>query len=247
MAIEAEECLKRAGRRLHLECPQMRVLLVEDDPRMRALVQRGLVEQGHAVDVAEASGPALSLARQSTYDVMVFDVMLPGPSGIDLARSLRQSGNATPILMLTARDAAADIVTGLDAGADDYLTKPFAFAVLLARLRALGRRPPMARDEVLSVADLHLDVASHVAMRGQTVLSLTRTEFHLLECLMRRPGRVVTREHLMDELWSARDVSSNTLDAFVKSLRHKLDADDRPRLLHTIRGIGYCVREEPEL
>jgi two-component system OmpR family response regulator len=224
----------------------MRVLLVEDDPRMRALVQRGLVEQGHAVDVAASSGPALALARQATYDVMVFDVMLPGPSGIDLARSLRQSGNATPILMLTARDAAADIVTGLDAGADDYLTKPFAFAVLLARLRALGRRPPMARDDVMSVADLRLDVSSHVAMRGQAVLSLTRTEHHLLEILMRRPGRVVTRDHLMEELWGARDVSSNTLDAFVKSLRHKLDADDRPRLLHTIRGIGYCIRDEPE-
>ena len=227
----------------------MRVLLVEDDPRMRALVQRGLTEQGHAVDVAEASGPALALARQSTYDVMVFDVMLPGPSGIDLARSLRQAGNATPILMLTARDTEADIVFGLDAGADDYLTKPFAFAVLLARLRALGRRPPVARDEKLSVADLQIDVANHTALRGSTALPLTRTEFHLLECLMRRPGRVVTREHLMDELWGARDVSSNTLDAFVKSLRHKLeglDGDDRPRLLHTIRGIGYCVREEPE-
>ena len=224
----------------------MRVLLVEDDPRMRALVQRGLAEQGHAVDVAAASGPALALARQTTYDVMVFDVMLPGASGIDLARTLRQAGNTTPILMLTARDAAADIVTGLDAGADDYLTKPFAFAVLLARLRALGRRPPVARDDKLSVADLQIDAATHIAMRGRTVLPLTRTEFHLLECLMRRPGRVVTREHLMDELWGARDVSSNTLDAFVKSLRHKLDGDDRPRLLHTIRGIGYCVREEPE-
>src|SRR6186713_3367032 len=123
----------------------MRVLFVEDEPRMRALVQRGLAEQGHTVDVAEASSQALSLARQSSYDVMVFDVMLPGPSGIDLARSLRQAGNATPILMLTARDTAADIVSGLDAGADDYLTKPFAFAVLLARLRALGRRvsPPV--------------------------------------------------------------------------------------------------------
>src|SRR6187551_1452748 len=224
----------------------MRVLLVEDDPRMRALVQRGLAEQGHAVDVAEASSHALSLARQSSYDVMVFDVMLPGPSGIDLARSLRQAGNSTPILMLTARDAAADIVTGLDAGADDYLTKPFAFAVLLARLRALGRRTPVARDEKLSVADLQIDVASHTAMRGRTALTLTRTEFQLLECLMRRPGRVVTREHLMDALWGGRDVSSNTLDAFVKSLRHKLDGGDRPRLLHTIRGIGYCIRDEPE-
>src|SRR5678815_3214267 len=155
----------------------MRVLLVEDDPRMRVLVQRGLVEQGHAVDVAEASGPALALARQTAYDVMVFDVMLPGPSGIDLARSLRQAGNATPILMLTARDTAAEIVTGLDAGADDYLTKPFAFSVLLARLRALGRRPSLARDEALVVADLRLDPASHTAARGQTTLALTRTEY----------------------------------------------------------------------
>jgi two-component system response regulator PrrA len=224
----------------------MRVLLVEDDPRMRALVQRGLVEQGHAVDVAEASGPALALARQATYDVMVFDVMLPGPSGIDLARSLRQSGNATPILMLTARDTAADVVTGLDAGADDYLTKPFAFAVLLARLRALGRRPPHAARRGL--------VCRGSASRPGRTQRHARTDGAAADADRippagmpdAAPGRVVTREQLMDELWGARDVSSNTLDAFVKSLRHKLDADDRPRLLHTIRGIGYCIREEPE-
>jgi DNA-binding response OmpR family regulator len=235
----------KAGRRT-LEWPSMRVLFVEDDPRMRALVQRGLAEQGHAVDVAEASQTALSLTRQSSYDVMVFDVMLPGPSGLDLTRSLRQAGNRTPILMLTARDAAADIVSGLDAGADDYLAKPFAFSVLLARLRALSRRPPIARSDLLSVADLRLDVDSHSAMRGELALPLTRTEYSLLECLMRRPGRVVTREQLMGQLWSGRDVSSNTLDAFVKSLRHKLEADNRPKLLHTIRGIGYAIREEPE-
>lgn len=213
---------------------------------MRALVQRGLAEQGHTVDVAETSPQALALTRQSSYDVMVFDVMLPGPSGVDLARTLRQAGNQTPILLLTARDAEADIVKGLDAGADDYLTKPFAFNVLLARLRALGRRPPIARDPVLCVGDLRLDISMHTATRGNVALQLTPTEYNLLECLMRRPGRVVTREHLIEQLWRTRDVTSNTLDAFVKSLRHKLDTDDRPRLLQTIRGIGYCIREEAE-
>src|SRR6187401_1729421 len=152
----------------------MRVLLVEDDPRMRALVQRGLVEQGHAVDVAEASAPALALARQSAYDVMVFDVMLPGPSGIDLARSLRQAGNATPVLMLTARDAATDIVAGLDAGADDYLTKPFAFAVLLARLRALGRRAGPSTGPWMQVADLRLNTEAHAVIRAGRPVPLTR-------------------------------------------------------------------------
>src|SRR6186713_3252470 len=162
----------------------MRVLLVEDDPRMRALVQRGLVEQGHAVDVAEASGQAMALARQS--------------------------GNATPILMLTARDSAADIVAGLDAGADDYLTKPFAFAVLLARLRALGRRAGPSTGPWMQVADLRLNTEAHAVIRAGRPVPLTRTEFNLLECLMRQSGRVVTRERLIDQLWSTEcDVRGN--------------------------------------
>ena len=224
----------------------MRILFVEDDPRMRLLVRRGLLEEGHVVDSAGSTPSALELARETPYDVLVIDVMLPGPSGLDLVRSLRVAGNRTPALMLTARDAATDVVAGLDAGADDYLTKPFAFKVLLARLRALVRRPPLTHEGVLQVADLQLDDAAHTVRRGGEVVALTRTEYNLLECLMRQAGRVVTRERLMTKLWGFdHEVGRNTLDAFVKSLRQKVDADDR-RLIHTIRGVGYCLREEPE-
>ena len=224
----------------------MRILFVEDDPRMRLLVRRGLLEEGHVVDSAANTPSALECARETPYDVMVIDVMLPGPSGLDLVRSLRGAGNRTPALMLTARDAATDVVAGLDAGADDYLTKPFSFKVLLARLRALVRRPPLARGGVLQVADLQLDDAAHTVRRGEEIVPLTRTEYNLLECLMRQAGRVVTRERLMTTLWGFdHDVGRNTLDAFVKSLRQKVDADDC-RLIHTIRGVGYCLREEPE-
>jgi two-component system response regulator MprA len=224
----------------------MRILFVEDDPRMRALVRRGLQEDGHAVDSAGTMEAALDLAVAATYDVTVIDVMLPGPSGLALVQALRRRGDRTPVLMLTARDAVADVVAGLDAGADDYLTKPFAFSVLLARLRALARRTPMTSDVVMQLADLELDAATHTVRRAGTVVPLTRTEYHLLECLMRQAGRVVTRERLMATVWSAdRDVGSNTLDAFVKSLRHKVDAGD-PRLIQTVRGVGYCLRQEPD-
>src|SRR5262245_55487102 len=224
----------------------MRVLVVEDDPRMRNLVRLGLSEGGHVVDVADSGPPALGMSARAGYDVMVLDVMLPGASGLDVVRALRRDGNHTPVLMLTARDAAADIVARLDAGADDDLVKPFAFKVLLARLRALGRRSA-AHDDVLQHADVRLDRSTRTVARAGSALALTRTEYNLLECLMRKAGRVVTRERLMDELWGPDpDVSANTLEAFVKSLRHKLDAEGRPRLVHTIRGVGYCLREEPE-
>ena len=222
----------------------MRILFVEDDPRMRALVRRGLLEEGHAVDSAANTPAALDATGAASYDVMVIDVMLPGPSGLDLVRSLRRGGNLTPVLMLTARDAAADIVAGLDAGADDYLTKPFAFRVLLARLRALGRRAPLTREIVLQMASLQLDGSTHTVRRGGAVIQLTRTEYNLLDCLLRHAGRVVTRERLMATVWgSDRDVNRNTLDAFVKSLRQKIDTDDH-RLIHTIRGVGFVLREE---
>jgi DNA-binding response OmpR family regulator len=224
----------------------MRILFVEDDRHMRSLVQRGLVEEGHGVDSAASVPPALELARAASYDVMVVDVMLPGPSGLDFVRSLRLAGDRTPVLLLTARDAVADVVSGLDAGADDYLTKPFSFKVLLARLRALGRRSPILRAVVLQVADLELDTTTHQVRRGGCQVPLTRTEYNLLEHLMRHAGRVVTREKLMSALWGfERDVGRNTLDAFVKSLRQKVEAEDRP-LIHTVRGVGYSVREEAE-
>ena len=225
----------------------MRLLLVEDDPRMRALVRRGLTEQGHIVEIA-ASGPdAVELAAAAEFDVAVLDVMLPGFDGIEVVQRLRAQANRTPVLMLTARDAASDIVRALDAGADDYLAKPFSFAVLVARLRALGRRGPALHGTVLQVSDLRLDPAARTVTRAGMPIALTRTEHNLLECLMRDAGRVVTRRALTDRLWgSDRAVESNTLDAFVKSLRQKIEAGGRPRLVQTVRGVGYCLRDEPE-
>ena len=214
---------------------------------MRALVHRGLTEHGHVVEVAGAGPAALEMARATAFDAIVLDVMLPGSSGFDVVRQLREWGLRTPVLMLTARDAVADIVSGLDAGADDYLAKPFSFKVLLARVRALGRRGPAAHGVRLEVADLALDASAHLVTRAGATVPLTRTEFNLLECLMRNVGRVVTRQTLIERLWGGeREVENNTLDAFVKSLRQKLDAGDRPRLIQTVRGVGYSLREEAE-
>jgi two-component system response regulator MprA len=225
---------------------QVRILLVEDDARMRTLVRRGLVEDGHNVEVAETGPIAIDMAGEG-FDAVVLDVMLPGCSGFDVVQRLRASGNRTPVLLLTARDANADIVAGLDAGADDYLAKPFSFKVLLARLRALGRRAEPAHGPRLEAADVALDTAAHVVTRAGATVPLTRTEYNLLECLMRNAGRVVTRQILIERLWgNEREIESNTLDAFVKSLRQKLDAGDRPRLIHTVRGIGYSFRQEIE-
>lgn len=225
----------------------MRILLVEDDTRMRALVRRGLVEQGHTVNAAATGPDAILAASTDEFDVLVIDVMLPGCSGVEVVRRLRERGVRSPVLMLTALDAPADIVASLDAGADDHLTKPFSFAVLLARLRALGRRGPAVHDTRVQVADLVIDSGTHTVTRGSTVVPLTRTEFSLLECLMRHAGRVVPRQTLVDRVWGpGRDIESNTIDAFVKTLRQKLDAGGRTRLIQTIRGVGYSVRAEPE-
>jgi len=214
---------------------------------MRTLVRRGLTEQGHVVEVAGSGPEAVELAAAADFDVAVLDVMLPGFDGVEVVHRLRARANRTPVLMLTARDAAADVVRALDAGADDYLAKPFSFAVLVARLRALGRRAPMSHDAQLQVSDLRLDPAARVVTRGGAAIALTRTEHNLLEALMRDAGRVVTRRALTDRLWgSDRAVESNTLDAFVKSLRQKVEAGGRPRLIHTVRGVGYCLRHEPE-
>ena len=214
---------------------------------MRALVRRGLTEHGHVVEVASTGPEAVELAGAADFDVAVLDVMLPGFDGVEVVQRLRARANRTPVLMLTARDAASDVVRALDAGADDYLAKPFSFAVLVARLRALGRRGPAPHDAQLHVADLHLDPAARTVSRAGVHITLTRTEHNLLECLMRDAGRVVTRRALTDRLWgSDRAVESNTLDAFVKSLRQKIEGGGRPRLIHTVRGVGYCLRHEPE-
>ena len=225
----------------------MRLLLVEDDARMRAVIRRGLSEHGHAVEIASTGPEAVDTAGTTAFDVVVLDLMLPGFDGVEVVKRLRATGDRTPILMLTARDAARDVVISLDAGADDYLVKPFAFAVLLARIRALGRRGPVTQQVVLQVGDLMLDCATRAVTRARQPVTLTKTEHNLLEHLLRHAGRVVTRGALIEHLWgSDRSVEENTLDAFVKSLRHKIDPAGSSRLIHTIRGVGYALREAPE-
>jgi len=225
---------------------KVRILLAEDDPRMSALLQRGFTEEGHVVDRAANGSKALDAALSAEFDVVVLDVMLPELDGFAVLRRLRERGNRTPVLMLTARDANADVVMGLNAGADDYLTKPFSFDVLLARIHALARRGPSVQTVRLHVADLTLDPSTHTVARDGVGLALTRTEFSLLEYLMRRNGRVVTRQALIEGVWgSGRDVEDNTLDAFVKLLRQKVDGAGRAPLIHTVRGIGYTIRERP--
>lgn len=225
----------------------MRVLVVEDEPEMGRLLQLGLQEEGHAVFVSAEGKEALATALQYPFDAIVLDVMLPGLDGFAIATRLRAARITTPILMLTAKDAIPDMVRGLDTGADDYLTKPFSFEVLLARLRALSRRGKDARAPILQVGSLQLDPATHEVTRGSRRVSLTRTEFVLLELLMRRPGQVMTRERILDSVWGFdRDVESNTIDAFVRLLRNKIDGDGEPRLIQTVRGVGYVLREDSE-
>ncbi len=224
----------------------MRILIVEDDRRMSDVLRQGLAEEGHAVDAAMTGPDGLAMAAAAGIDVIVLDVMLPGLGGLEVARRLRAGRVRTPILMLTARDTNADVVAGLDAGADDYLVKPFSFDVLLARVRALARRGPAERGVVLTEGDLRLDTGAHEVWRGSDRVELTRTEFSLLECLLRRRGAVVTRNALIEGVWGHdREIEDNTLDAFVRLLRQKLEAGGRPRLIHTVRGVGYAVREEP--
>jgi two-component system response regulator MprA len=222
----------------------MRVLIVEDDRKLAGLLKKGLEENGHIASTAFNGIEGLEFARAADFDVFIFDIMLPGIDGFTIVRRLRDAADATPILLLTGRDANEDIVTGLDAGADDYLTKPFSFKVLLARLRALARRKQVHPRTELRIADLVLDPATHSVRRADITLTLTRTEFTLLELLMRNAGRVITRERAIDAVWGyTRDVESNTLDVFIRQLRVKVEPPGTRRLIHTVRGIGYALRE----
>ena len=222
----------------------MWVLVVEDEPSMGALLRQGLEEANHTVTLARDGLEGIAAAETCAVDAIVLDVMLPGLSGIDVAQRLRAAGRQVPILMLTARDAPADIVKGLDAGADDYLTKPFPLKVLLARLRALSRRAPRPALEELRVADLTLNPATRDVTRGATSIDLTSTEFRLLEYLLRRPGRVCSRASIMDGVWGLdKDVQANTVDVYIKLLRAKIDTGGPP-LIQTVRGYGYVVRDE---
>jgi two-component system, OmpR family, response regulator len=221
----------------------MQLLLAEDEPRMAALLARGLAEEGHQVTVARDGAEALEMARASAFDVIVLDVMLPRIDGVAVARRLREAKNQTPVLMLTARDSEADVVRGLDAGADDYLTKPFSFEVLLARLRAVSRRGAIPQPPVLKAGDLRLDPATRDVMRAEIPVHLTPREYCLLELLLRNKGRILPRERILEAVWGYDcEVHENTLEAFVRLLRLKVDFRE-PKLIQTVRGAGYMIRE----
>jgi two-component system, OmpR family, response regulator len=222
-----------------LEDEAVRVLIVEDELRMASLIRRGLVNEGLAADVAGTGEDALWLAQAHEYDAVVLDVMLPGVDGFETCRRLRAASVWAPVLMLTARDGVEDRVAGLDSGADDYLVKPFAFAELLARLRALTRRTGTERPAVLVVGDLRLDPATREVTRDTQAISLSAKEFALLETFMRRPGEVLSRFHLLEHAWDfAYDNRSNVVDVYIRRLRHKLGSES----LETVRGVGYRLR-----
>ena len=220
----------------------MNILIVEDEPEMARLLMGGLREESYTVSLAKDGSAALELSAVESFDIILLDLMLPKIDGLEVARQLPRRDQETPVLMLTARDALPDIVRGLDAGADDYLTKPFSFAELLARIRALVRRKEFHRKNVLEVEDLVLDLTAHRTFRNGVEIYLSLTEFRLLELLARNTGRIVSRHELLQKVWSTgREVSENTLDAFVRLLRKKVDSDTAAKLIHTHRGFGYSV------
>jgi DNA-binding response OmpR family regulator len=225
----------------------MKLLIVEDEDRMADLLRKGLTEEGHTVTSASDGAQGLELAKAYEFDVIILDVMMPKLSGYEMAKRLRAEKVRTPILMLTARDSVPDIVRGLDLGADDYMTKPFSFDELVARLRAVKRRALAAAETNLRVGDLTLDPASREVLRGEQRLSLTRTEYNLLERLLYRAGKVVSRRALIESVWGFdREIEENTLDAFMHLLRGKVDPPGRPKLIQTVRGVGYMIRKDAE-
>ena len=223
----------------------MRILIVEDEPKMAALLRRGLVAEGMAVDVAADGQDAVPRAEATDYDAIVLDVMLPGIDGFEVCRRLREVQVWAPVLMLTARDAVRDRVTGLDSGADDYLTKPFSYAEFLARLRALVRRGDAERPVVLEAGGLRLDPATRQVWRGDAEIRLSAKEFAVLETFMRRPGRVLSRFELLEHAWDYEyENRSNVVDAYVRLLRRKIDKPFGTASIETVRGAGYRLRGE---
>jgi DNA-binding response OmpR family regulator len=221
----------------------VKLLVIEDEPRMLELLRRGLSEEGHNVVSASDGSEGWELARAYEFDAIVLDIMLPKMNGFELAAKLRRENIATPVVMLTAKDSVPDVVRGLDAGADDYLTKPFSFNELLARLRAVQRRSTPRSQNRLQVADLILDPESRQVSRAGISITLTRTEYSLLERLMYRAGKVVPRHSLIESVWGFdREIEENTLDVFVRLLRNKVDREGMPKLIATVRGVGYMIR-----
>jgi DNA-binding response OmpR family regulator len=226
----------------------MRILVVEDDPKMSILLRDALEKQSHRIVLASNGIEGRDIALSHPFEALVLDAMLPGIDGFSVARSLRDANVATPIIMLTARDSTADIVRGLDSGVDDYLTKPFSFDELFARLRALGRRTTSSPSLMYGIEDLKLDPITHAASRGGRDITLTRTEFLLLEFLMRNPHIVLRRDAIINAVWGyERTVENNTLDAFMKQLRSKIDGDSDRKLIHTVRGFGYKLTVDRNL
>lgn len=225
----------------------MRVLVAEDDEKAARFLVQGLEEEGHAVDVAGDGEVAARLGGLHPYDLIILDIMLPRRDGLSVAGELRRGGVTSPILMLTARDSTADVVRGLDAGADDYLTKPFAFDELLARVRALGRRAAGDPHGLLRLADLELDRTRRTVRRGTRRIELAPREFRLLEHFMLHPEHVLTRTNLLDKVWDMTfDPGTNVVDAHVSNLRKKLEENDAARLIHTVRGVGYVLRADED-
>ena len=222
----------------------MRLLIVEDQPKMASLLERALEEEGHACDVAASGEDAVWMAASTEYDVITLDVMLPGIDGYETLRRLRAQGVDAPVLMLTARDALDDRVTGLDTGADDYLTKPFALDELFARVRALSRRGPVERRPILQVGSLRLDAKSHRVWRGEQEVELSSKQFSLLETFMRHPGQVLSRFDLIEHTWDYDyENRSNVVDVYVRQLRQKIDRPFGLQSLETVRGAGYRLRD----
>ncbi len=221
----------------------MRLLVVEDEARIARFIQRGLEEEHHAVDVAPDGDDAVHLATINEYDVILLDILLPRKNGLAVCRELRARNVSAPILMLTAKDSVEDKVAGLNSGADDYLTKPFAFDELLARVNALARRRSLDRAPLLRVDDLTLDPLTHEVRRGGEPIELTNKEYALLALLMRRPGQVLTRTQIAEQIWDMDfDNESNVIDVYIRYLRKKIDADGTRPLIHTVRGAGYTMK-----
>jgi heavy metal response regulator len=221
----------------------MRLLVVEDEHKVASFIKQGLTEEGYAVDIAEDGDTGLAMALDRVHDLIILDIALPKRDGVSVLQAMRHDGVHTPVLLLTVRTNIEDKVLGLDAGADDYLTKPFAFQELVARIRALLRRRADAESPVLRVADLVLDPARRTVVRNQTPIDLTPREFSLLDYFMRNPDRVLTRTMIAEHVWDySFDTTTNIIDVYVNYLRKKIDSEYTPKLLHTVRGVGYVLK-----